>query len=286
MASDADRRPIDSAVVADAFGRAAATYDRAAFSFFTPFAEQLVAAVGVMPGDRVLDVACGTGAVAIAAARAAAPDGSVTATDLSPSMVEEARAAAAREGASVSVEIGDAARVVADDGAFDVVLCGFGIFFLPDAGAALAEWRRVLRPGGRLGLSTWDAAGDERWAWEADLIREFAPGLPERVLTTAGSMRGRFNTPEKLASALDEAGFEHVSTEVSSIERHYERPEQWWEWTQSHGHRLLSDNLPEGDAARLRERGLDGFTRAFGDRPAGRRFTALLTSATVPLERQ
>ena len=284
MATDMDRRPIDSSVIADAFGRAAETYDRAAFSFCTPFAERLVASAGVARGDRVLDVACGTGAVAIAAARPVAPDGSVAATDLSPSMVEEARAAVARERVAVAVEVGDATRVDAPDGAFDVVLCGFGIFFLPDARAALAEWRRVLRPGGRLGLSTWDASADERWAWESDLVREFAPKLPQHVLTTAGSMRGRFNTAEKLADALTEAGFEQVRTEVSSIERHYERPEQWWEWTHSHGNRVLSDNLPEGDAARFRQRGLEEFTRAFGDRPAARRFTALLTSATVPDE--
>lgn len=281
MASDASRRPIDPAVIADAFGRAAPTYDRAAFSFFAAFAEQLVTAVGVSPGDRVLDVACGTGAVAIAAARAAGAGGSVMATDLSPSMVEEARAAAASAGLAISAEVGDAARVGVGDGAFDIVLCGFGIFFLPDAAAALAEWRRVLRPGGTLGLSTWDSSADERWAWESALAREFALRLPEHVLTTAVSMRGRFNTADKLADALIEAGFEQVRTDVASIERHYEGAEDWWQWTQSHGHRVLSDNLGEADAARFRERGLDEFGRAFRGGPAGRRFTALLTRATV-----
>lgn len=282
MASDADRRPIDSGVIADAFGRAASTYDRAAFSFFSPFAERLVTTAGVRRGERVLDVACGTGAVAIAAARATGPEGSVTATDLSPSMVEEARAAATAAGLAISAEVGDAACVDVADGTFDVVLCGFGIFFLPDAAAALAEWRRVLRPGGRLGLSTWSSSADERWAWESALVREFAPRLPEHVLVTAASMRGRFNTPEAIRTALTEAGFEHVATDVSSIERRYERPEEWWEWTQSHGHRVLSDNLPEADSSRFRERGLDEFGHAFGGRPAVRRFTALLTRAAAP----
>ena len=73
MASDADRRPIDPAVIAEAFGRAVPTYDQAAFSFFTPFAELLVATAGVSAGDRVLDVACGTGAVASGSAGGRAP---------------------------------------------------------------------------------------------------------------------------------------------------------------------------------------------------------------------
>ncbi len=97
-----------------------------------------------------------------------------------------------------------------------------------------------------------------------------------------GRHAGRFNSTEKITAALTDADFADVTTNTASIERRFEGPEDWWEWTQSHGHRLLSDNLSERDAAELRERGLRELKRAFEGRPAHRRFTALLTVARRP----
>jgi SAM-dependent methyltransferase len=111
-----------------------------------PYADDLVA--GVMSGDRVLDVACGTG---IVARRAAARGAHVTGADLNEQMLEVAR--------SIAPEIrwieADAADLPLADGAFDVVLCQQGLQFMPDPAAALAEMRRVLAPGGRLTVSVW-----------------------------------------------------------------------------------------------------------------------------------
>jgi O-methyltransferase/aklanonic acid methyltransferase len=282
MPSDQDRRPIDKALVGAAFERAAPSYDRAAFSFFGPFARRLVDAAGVAPGDRVLDVACGTGAVGLAAAEAAGRDGGVHAIDLVPAMVDQARAAAAKAGVAMHAEVGDAERLIHDDAEFDVVLCGFGIFFLPDVPAALAEWKRVLRPGGTLAVSTWDDSADERWAWERGLMREYAPRLPQPALVATGSMLGRFDTAAKVGAVLADAGFEDVTSEPASFERSFEDPEQWWAWTQSHGNRMISDNLAEADAQEFRRRGLEEARSVLRDGPVGRRFAALLTVARRP----
>ena len=110
------------------------------------FADDLVEIV--RPGDRVLDVACGTG---IVARRAAARGAEVVGADLNGQMLAVASAA---EPAIEWLEA-DAADLPFPDGAFDVVLCQQGLQFMPDPAAAVAEMRRVLAPGGRLAVSVW-----------------------------------------------------------------------------------------------------------------------------------
>jgi SAM-dependent methyltransferase len=117
---------------------------------FAPWAARLVDAVAVAPGERVLDVASGTGVVARAAAARGA---TVVAADISPAML--ARSAAHPDSAGISFVEAPAEAIPLPDGDFDVVLCQQGLQFFPDRGAALAELRRLLRPGGRLAVAVW-----------------------------------------------------------------------------------------------------------------------------------
>jgi ubiquinone/menaquinone biosynthesis C-methylase UbiE len=131
---------------------AAAEYDRAVShvsAYFLPF---LLRAARLVPGQRVLDIATGTGIAAEAALGIVGPTGSVVATDLSPEMVDEARRRLEKSpNATVTVEDGQALSF--PDGSFDTVLCSFGLMFFPDPARALAGFRRVLRPGGRAAVS-------------------------------------------------------------------------------------------------------------------------------------
>ena len=115
------------------------------------WAADLVARAEVKAGDRVLDVACGTGIVARTAHERAGSDGSVTGLDINPAMLAVARS----QTADVQFVRGSALALPFDDGAFDVVLCQFGLQFFPNRAAALAEMRRVLANGGRLGASVY-----------------------------------------------------------------------------------------------------------------------------------
>jgi SAM-dependent methyltransferase len=117
-----------------------------------PVHEELVRGLEPREGERWLDVATGTGDVAFLAARAGAV---VTGLDLSEPLLEIARERAAHEGLAVSFDLGDAQRLPYDDASFDVVSSSFGVIFAPDSGAAAGELGRVVRPGGRLGLTTW-----------------------------------------------------------------------------------------------------------------------------------
>jgi SAM-dependent methyltransferase len=116
----------------------------------------LVAASGVRPGDRVLDVAAGTGNAAVPAALAGAD---VVASDLTPELFAAGREFAAREGVELTWEEGDAEALPYPDGRFDVVLSSVGVMFAPHHQRAADELVRVCRPGGTIGLINWTPAG-------------------------------------------------------------------------------------------------------------------------------
>ena len=121
-----------------------------------PGAESFVARMELEPGARVLDVACGTGNVTITLARRGAM---VTGLDMTPHLLEEARARAAREGLRISFDDGFAETLPYPDGSFDVLVSMFGIMFSPLPSVVASEMARVLRPGGRLALANWTPSG-------------------------------------------------------------------------------------------------------------------------------
>jgi len=128
-----------------------ATYERLA-ARFTPVHEHLVELLGIRPGERVLDLATGTGAVALLAARASA---NVTGLDLAEPMIAKARAAAQEAGLEVRFDLGNVEHLPYDDASFDVVTSAFGFVFAPDHANVADELRRVMRSGGRLGFTAW-----------------------------------------------------------------------------------------------------------------------------------
>lgn len=118
----------------------------------TPPAAQLVHFAGIAAGERVLDVACGTGVVAVTAARLGAD---VRGLDLSPALLERAELNAATAGVAVEFTEGDVEALPYADGQFDVVMSQFGHMFAPQPAVALGEMLRVLKPGGRIAFATW-----------------------------------------------------------------------------------------------------------------------------------
>jgi SAM-dependent methyltransferase len=140
----------------------AAAYERHLVpAVFDPWAADLVASVDIGPAARVLDIGCGTGIAARHAAGRVGPDGGVIGIDVNPAMLDVARERAAASGLPIGFEAASAERLPFDDGAFDVVLCQQALQFFDDRPAAVAEMSRVLRPGGRLALSTCRSLGHQ-----------------------------------------------------------------------------------------------------------------------------
>ena len=118
--------------------------------------EEFIARLALKPGVRLLDVACGSGNLAIPAARAGA---TVTGVDIAPNLLEQARMRAAAESLTIQFDEGDAENLPYADAAFDVVVSMFGAMFAPRPELVAAELVRVCRPGGRIALANWTPDG-------------------------------------------------------------------------------------------------------------------------------
>jgi ubiquinone/menaquinone biosynthesis C-methylase UbiE len=121
-------------------------------ALFREWAPRVAAAAGIRPGDKVLDVACGTGVLAREAARRAAPGGEVMGLDRNPGMLDVAR----RQAPEIAWREGLAEALPYGAGAFDAVVSQFGLMFFDERTRALQEMLRVLKPGGRLAVAVWD----------------------------------------------------------------------------------------------------------------------------------
>jgi ubiquinone/menaquinone biosynthesis C-methylase UbiE len=205
------------------FDALAPVYDQSGVAFFGPIAAGLVERLAPRPGERAADLGCGRGAVTMLLADAVGSSGRVDALDLSPVMVELTATAAAGLD-HVSVAVGDVRGPALEPAAYDLVASSLVLFFLPDPAAAVAAWTRLLRPGGRLGVTTflpWEGT----WREMEDLLASYAgPGaLP-------AAMADVFATDAGVEDLLRRAGLEDVRTETVRLAVRFRDPEQYLSW--------------------------------------------------------
>ncbi|GAA2718674.1 MULTISPECIES: methyltransferase domain-containing protein [Streptomyces] len=233
--------PDDVAEVAGVYERAAATYDRTGVEFFAPLGRRLVDSARPDPGHHVLDVGCGHGACTLPAAEAVGPQGRVTAIDAAPAMVRRtAELAAARGLHHVVVQSGDAMRPAFPPHSFDLVLAGLVVFLLPDPAAALGRYAHLLRPGGRLAMSSFGPV-DPRFLHVTDALPAFLPdGLPD----IPGRGQSPFGSKESLARLVAGAGFTGVDIQDVNLDLRFSGPGQWWDWLWQTGGRVVLEAVP------------------------------------------
>jgi ubiquinone/menaquinone biosynthesis C-methylase UbiE len=190
-------------------GSAPEVYERELVpAVFGPWAALVVARANLEPGERVLDLACGSGIVARTAAEKVGERGVIVAADLNPGMLAVAQSRPAPAGATIEWREADAGALPFAGEAFDVVLCQLGLQFFTDRAAGLREMYRVLRPGGRVVVMVWRPI---------DLSPGFdalAEALERHIGPDAASiMRAPFSLGdvEELKSLLAVAGFEGLA---------------------------------------------------------------------------
>ena len=179
---------------------------------FRPWAEMTVEEIKLSPGDRVLDIACGTGIVARVAKQRLGDAGYVVGVDLSPDMLAVARAAAP----GIDWRVGDASALpLHDEERFDVVVCQQGLQFFPDRPTAAAQMRRALAPGGRLAVAAWRS--DDEIPFFRELRR-----VAERHLGSIADQRYSFGEAAPLEALLREAGFREAQSRIVSCTIRFE----------------------------------------------------------------
>jgi ubiquinone/menaquinone biosynthesis C-methylase UbiE len=191
-------------------GRAAENYQRDFVPFIaTPVAKDLLRAADLRPGERVLDVACGTGHVTRAAAEQVGSTGKVTGVDIATDMIDVAKSVATRGGADIDYRIADAIALPIPDASVDAVLCQMGLMFMEDRSGAVAEMARVLAPAGRVVINTPGRIPPFFGALERSIVEHISADLGGFV-SAVFSM----HDPEEVAGLLRGAGLHSVSSEV------------------------------------------------------------------------
>jgi SAM-dependent methyltransferase len=218
-----------------------------------PMSQLIVEACDIRLGMQVLDLASGSGEPAMTLARAVGPTGCVTATDVSPGMLDIAVEQAAAQGLdNVAFQVADMEALPFPEASFDRVTCRLGIMFSPDHDLALREMLRVLKPGGKVALVAWRNPAQPFFAVpsalkQLDLLPTPPAGAPHAF---------KFSAPGSLGGALEAAGFSTVQ------ERHPEIPMRWplpaetffgFFYDVAVPFRVIIDTLPLERQAALRE---------------------------------
>jgi SAM-dependent methyltransferase len=198
--------------------------------YAAPVSHSMLDALELQPGERVLELAGGVGETGMLAAELVAPGGNVTISDQAEAMLDGARARAAELGlGNVEFRVLNAEWIDLPLASLDAVVCRWGYMLMADPGAALAETRRVLAPGGRLALAVWDTIQENPWAALPGAV------LVERGLTSppAPGTPGPFalGDPERLRGLLAGAGFGEIDVQALSVTRRQGSFDEFWEST-------------------------------------------------------
>jgi len=210
--------------------------------FGAPVTEWMLDAVALQPGERVLELAAGLGETGMLAAEQVAPIGGAIVSDHAEAMLVGARQRAERLGLSnVEFQVFGAEWIDLPLASVDAVLCRWGFMLLADPPAALAETRRVLRPGGRMALAVWDSITHNPWA-SLPMLELIEQGLAP--VPASGAAAGETAAPgnagwqpgifalsdrELVRGLLGDAGFSEIEVQAIELVQGYETYEELWE---------------------------------------------------------
>src|ERR1700752_134649 len=235
-------------------------FDSSANSFWERFGRRTVDRLDLRTGASVLDVCCGSGASALPAAGTIGPPGLVLGVDLAENLLELARRKAKQQGLNnVEFRPADFLELGLPSASFDAVVCVFGIFFVPDMTAAVSELRRLVRPGGKLAITTWgprflEPVSTAFW----DSIRSVRPELHKSF-----NPWDRIVEPEALGSVFSSAGIQDVEIVAEPGTHPLDSPEDWWSMVLGTGYRGTVDLLEADESEQVRRENLD-FIRTNG----------------------
>jgi len=243
------------AAVSENFNIVAPGYDNPAQRYFPMSADRMAEYLKPKPGNRVLDIATGTGMVASAMAQAILPDGRVQGIDLSSAMLDKAYENFTRLGlTNIDLHEMDAEKLDFKSNYFDCASCGFGIFFLPDMHASLKEWLRVLKPNGRLMFTTFAESAF------GELIAIFVKQLSGFEVNVDINAE-RLTKLETCESYLQQAGYTDIQIHSEQLGYHLAGENDWWEIVMNSGLRGFVNQLNAMQFAQFRAKHLEAIAK-------------------------
>lgn len=235
------------------YNAAADFFDASPLGFWDYFGRRTIELASLPSGSRVLDVCCGSGASALPAAEAVGPNGNVIGIDLAEQLLNLARTKAIRRRlTNVEFEMGDMLSMRFPPATFDVVVCVFGIFFVPDMAKAVLElWSRI-RSGGKLAVTTWASnfckpASDAFWC----SIKNIRPDLHKGF-----NPWDRIDSPASLRGVFDQAGI--ASPTITREDRLHpiKSADDWWAIVLGSGYRGTIEQLNPAEREKVKEANL------------------------------
>jgi ubiquinone/menaquinone biosynthesis C-methylase UbiE len=239
------------------YNAAADEFDAEPLAFWDRYGRRTVERLTLRRGANVLDVCCGTGASALPAAQAVGSEGTVIAVDLAEELLKLGRAKAQAAGLrSVEFRRADMTALGFSDRHFDAVICVFGVFFVPDMEAEVAELWRMVRPGGQLAITTW-GPGIFAPAYEIWLaaVRRVRPDL-----YSAFNPWDRITTPEAVRKLFVDAGVPHAEVVAEEGYQALRTPEDFWTIALGSGLRWTIDQMGTEAASEAKQEILDALS--------------------------
>lgn len=267
--------------ISGVFTRASTTYDQVGPPFFSYFGKRLVE-LGEFPiGAKVLDIACGRGAVLFAASEAVTESGEVVGIDISEGMIDQTRQEIRRRQiANTEVLVMDAEDLQFTGSRFDYVLCGLSLSFFPDLKGALSESYRVLRPGGFIIASTFKKPKKNvRMREWKHLYKSFK----DRVKNVPKIKLPDLNTGRKIKRKMLETGFINVEVKSRSKTFYYQDLDEWWHTVWSRGYRAYLERIPSEYLPEFRARALEIVRKKVTEQGIPSTWNLFFTKAQKPI---
>lgn len=247
-----DETEYNKARIKSIFNTIASGYDNPSQRYFPFAADYLITLAKPRSGDRVLDVATGTGLVAIAAAQAIHPGGRVQAIDISTNMLDKAEANISKHALqNIDLHEMDAENLEFRSNYFDLITCSFGVFFFDNPAKAVKQWLRVLKPSGRIVFSSFAQNAFE------PVMTLFREDIQSMGLNLPETKWQQFTSRESCQSFLEEAGYTDAEITTKQMGYHLASEQDWWEIVWNSGLRGIVDLLTPGQLAEFRLKHLD-----------------------------
>lgn len=225
--------------IADLYHRVASNYGQVGPNFFAYAGQHLVERAALTEGARVLDVGAGRGANLFPAAEAVGLHGQVVGIDLAPGMVQETTAEIKRRNLShATMLVMDAEHLTLPDASFDYVLCSFAIFLFPHLEQALSEFFRVLRPGGKIGITVAQDL-DAFSHWFGERLNDYH----QRYQFPLSAGGGKGSNYAELPRYLTQAGFVDIEVLQEQAGFAYADAQEWWDARWTHGPRYALEHM-------------------------------------------